>query len=139
MPFCHAELRVQRPKSERYPKQLKSLGDHIRARRIDLRLLQKEVAEQIGVYTQTLTLWERNATDPAVQYIPAIIRFLGYDPSAPASSFPERLRAARRARGLTQRQFANELRVDPTTICDWENGVHEPSRKKRELTRAFLR
>ena len=105
---------------------------------MDLGLLQKQVAEQIGVYTQTLTLWERNATDPAVQYNPAITRFLGYDPSAPAASLPGRLRAARRARGLTQRQFAHQLGVDPTTIYDWENGVHEPSRKKRELTGTFL-
>ncbi len=139
MPFCHAELRIAKPKSERYPKQLNTLGDHIRARRIDLGLLQRQVADQIGIYTQTLTQWERNTTGPAVQHIPAIIRFLDYDPSAPVTSLLERLRAARRARGLTQRQFAHELGVDPATICDWENGVHEPSRKKRELIDAFLR
>ena len=141
MPFCHFEVRVAKPKSDRYPKKLNTLGDHLRARRTDLRLFQSAVAELIGVHELTITNWENNATEPEVQYIPAIIQFLGYDPSATETPlpFPERLAAARRARGLTQKQLARKFSVDPTTIRDWENGLHEPSRKKSELIVAFLR
>jgi len=106
LPFCHFEVRVARPKSERYPKELKSLGDHIRARRLDLGLFQSQVAELIGVCPLTITNWEGNASQPPVQYMPAIIRFLGYDPSPLATTFPERLIASRRTQGLTQRQLA---------------------------------
>ena len=116
LPFCHAELRVVKSKPERYPKELNSLGDHIRSRRMDVSLLQKQVAEQIGVCELTITNWERNESRPAVKCIPAIIRFLGYDPSAQATSFPEQLRAARRAGGLTQKELAREFGVDPTTL-----------------------
>jgi transcriptional regulator with XRE-family HTH domain len=139
LPFCHSEFRVARPRSERYPKQLNTLGDHIRARRIDLGLFQSAVAGQIGVCELTITNWERNASQPPVQYIPTIIRFLGYDPLASGASFPERLAAARRSRGMTQKRLADELGVDPTTIRDWEKGGHEPSRKKLEAITAFLR
>jgi len=140
LPFCHAELRTAKPKSERYPKQLNSLGNHIRARRMDLGLLQSQVAGQIGVCAATVTNWEGNASQPPIQYIPAIIRFLDYDPFAsPTALFPERLATARRAHGMTQKQLASTLGVDPTTIRDWERGQHEPSRKKRELVDAFLR
>jgi len=138
LPFCHFETKAAKPKSERYPKQMNTLGDHIRAHRIDLGLFQSAVAVQIGVHELTITNWERNATEPEVQYIPAIIRFLGYDPLAAGTSFSESLAASRRARGLTQKRLARELGVDPTTIRDWENGQHEPSRKKTErIARMF--
>lgn len=114
------------------------LGDHIRARRIDLGLFQKEVAERIGVHPLTITNWEDSASQPPVQYIPAIIRFLGYDPSPEATTFPGRLIYSRRVRGLTQKQLATELGVNPTTVRNWENSQHEPSRKRHELIAAFL-
>lgn len=109
-------------------------------RRIDLGLLQKQVAEQVGVCALTITNWERNATSPEVQYVPEILRFLGYDPFAsPTAKLPERLAVARRAHGMTQKQLAGFLGVDPATIRDWERGQHTPSRRKRQLIDSFLR
>ena len=67
---------------------------------MDLGLLQKQVAEEIGVHEQTITGWERNATIPEVRYIPAIIEFLGYNPLSEGSSLSERLKTARRARPI---------------------------------------
>ena len=81
MPFCHFEAKVAKPKPERYPKELNTLGDHIRARRIDLGLFQSQVAEQIGVREQTITNWEDNASQPPLEYHLAITRFIGYDPT----------------------------------------------------------
>lgn len=127
MPSCRAELRAPKPKPEQYPKEINTLGDHLRTRRLDLKLLQRGVAEQIGVSGATITSWERNATAPLIRYMPAIVRFLGYDPMPPGSSLPERLIAARRERGLTQRQMAERLGVDPGTLQDWENGRHQPT------------
>jgi DNA-binding XRE family transcriptional regulator len=51
---------------QRFPKQINSLGDHIRARRLNLKLLQKQVSDQIGVREQTITGWERNVTRPRI-------------------------------------------------------------------------
>jgi transcriptional regulator with XRE-family HTH domain len=115
LPFCHAELRAPKPRPEHYPKEINSLGDHIRTRRLNLKLLQRQVAEHIGVNAATITNWERNASNPVVRYMPAIIKFLGYDPLPPASSLPEHLAAARRELGLTQRRMAERLGVDPST------------------------
>jgi transcriptional regulator with XRE-family HTH domain len=63
-----------------YPKQFKHLGDHLRAKRIDRGLFQKEVAARIGVDTATVTNWELGNTEPEERFIPALIRFLGYNP-----------------------------------------------------------
>ena len=133
MPFCHFELRAARSKPANYPNQINSLGDHIRARRLDLQLLQKQVAAQIGVHETTITGWESNATVPEVRYMPAIIQFLGYNPLPAANSLPERLTSARRALGLSQRKMAGKLEVDPATLMGWESGRHQPTGKSMEV------
>src|ERR1017187_4610659 len=97
LPFRHFELRAVRPRPSQYPKQISSLGDNIRTRRMDLKLLQKQVADQIGVHELTITSWEGNAAIPEVRYMPAIIQFLGYNPLPAASSLAECLATARRA------------------------------------------
>jgi transcriptional regulator with XRE-family HTH domain len=133
LPFCHFDLRTARRKPASYPNQINSLGDHIRARRLDLKLLQKQVADQIGVHEMTITGWEGNATIPEVRYMPAIIQFLGYNPLPSASSLPERIGAARRALGLSQRKMAAKLGVDPATLMGWEAGRHHPTGKNLDL------
>ena len=133
MPFCHAELRAPKPKPSHYPQQLNTLGDHIRSRRLDLDLFQSDVAEQIGVDTTTICNWEGNASIPAIRYIPAIIRFLGYYPQASVDSFPDRLATARRTLGLSQRKLAEKLGVDPGTLQGWEAGRHQPTGKSLEI------
>ena len=94
--------------------------------------MQKEIAEQIGVTTDTITNWELNRTRPVIRCYPAIIEFLGYVPFSPGASFAERIKAHRMLRGLTQRQLAQELGVDPTTVHKWDAGTSQPMRKMHE-------
>jgi transcriptional regulator with XRE-family HTH domain len=138
LPFCHFELRTARVKLAKYPKQINSLGDHIRARRFDLKLHQKQVAEEIGVHETTITGWEGNTTVPEVRYMPAIIQFLGYNPLPLANSLPERLVEARKRFGLSQRKMAGKLGVDPATLMGWEAGRHQPTGKSIELIERVL-
>jgi DNA-binding transcriptional regulator YiaG len=133
LPFCHTELRAPKPKPVQYPNEINTLGDHIRTHRLDLKFLQKQVADQIGVHELTITNWEVNATVPEVRYMPAIIRFLGYDPLLPAVSLPERLATVRRGLGLSQRKMSAKLGVDPATLMGWEAGRHQPTGRSLEL------
>jgi DNA-binding XRE family transcriptional regulator len=86
LPFCGLRLKAEKPPPKAYPRELKIIGDHIRKRRLDLGLLQKEVAEQIGVDKTTIMNWERGRREPAPWNIPAIIHFLGDAPSDPSRS-----------------------------------------------------
>ena len=138
MPFCHLCLRAQRPKSSAYPKEIRTLGDHIRKKRLHLGLLQRQVAEQIGVDEATIWNWESNATAPAIRLIPRIIRFLDYDPLPTAEDFGERLKAIRRRLGMSQKELAKRLGADPSTIGDWEEGKHPPSKSSRERIESSL-
>ena len=115
-----------------------TIGDHIRTRRLDLGSLQKEVAKRIGVTTDTITNWERGCTKPEIQYLPKIIDFLDYVPFTMGESFPEKLKAYRMLKGLTGRQLARALGVDPTTVMKWEGGRSKPMPKTRERVEGVI-
>ena len=48
-----------------------------------MKLLQRQVAEQLSVDKASIANWEGNRRKPGVEYMPAIIRFLGYNPLPP--------------------------------------------------------
>jgi len=96
-----------RPKPPEYPKELKTLGDHIRARRLDLGLDQNEAARRMGVNPWTILNWEKANTQPHVRAYPAIMKFLGYCPAQYTKSIGERIRLHRIHRGLTILDLAN--------------------------------
>jgi transcriptional regulator with XRE-family HTH domain len=116
------------------------MGDHLRARRLDLGLFQKDVAAQIICTVNTITNWELNRCQPELQYLLRIIQFLGYDPTEEAElqSIGARLRAKRRRLGLTIRQLARILETDFSTLQHWETGRNRPTKKSRELIHRFL-
>ncbi|HRR26457.1 MAG TPA: helix-turn-helix transcriptional regulator [Acidobacteriota bacterium] len=91
---------------------------------MDVRLMQWRVAAEIGVHLTTYRNWEWNRTSPRARYMPVVIRFLGYMPYEPPASFGEWLRMVRRSAGLTQRRFAAQLGVDPSTVRGWKAGTH---------------
>jgi len=105
---------------------------------LDLKLLQEQVAAQIGVHEQTITNWERNASSPEIHYIPAILNFLGYNPIPPAQTLPERLASVRKTLGLTQRELALTLGLDESTVRGWEAEQHQPSKKSLDAIRRVL-
>jgi transcriptional regulator with XRE-family HTH domain len=122
LPFCHVTLAAKKPHSGAYPKTPVTLGDHLRKRRFDLGLLQKDVALSIGVDTCTIANWERNHTSPRLYLISGIIRFLGYNPGPTREglTFGERIKMYRKTHGLSQKKLARQLGVDPTTLARWE-------------------
>jgi transcriptional regulator with XRE-family HTH domain len=105
-----------------YPKELRSIGDHIRSRRLDLGLIQTEVAKRLGVTAFTVTNWERNHTIPATRLVPRLVEFLGYVPFESGETLPQRIRAYRFFHGLSQTQLAELIKVDPSTVWRWEAG-----------------
>jgi transcriptional regulator with XRE-family HTH domain len=128
-------LKGQKPKSPKYPEKLKALGDHIRKRRLDLGLLQRETAERMGVDETTICNWESNRTSPQIHQVPEVIRFLGYNPLQVPETLSDTLRLARKVQGLTQKEMARRLGIDPTTLARWERGKSRPSRKLLRMTK----
>jgi predicted transcriptional regulator len=73
---------AKKPQNKAYPKELVTLGDHIRKRRLDLWPPQKESGRILGVDTATLTKCEKNCCEPKLHFILKLVKFLEQ------SSFP---------------------------------------------------
>jgi transcriptional regulator with XRE-family HTH domain len=86
----------------------------------------------------TIINWERNASSPAIHFIPAIIQFLGYDPLPPANTLLERLATTRKVLGLSQLELAEKLALDPATVRGWEAGRHQPTKKSLDQIERVL-
>ncbi len=66
-------------------------GEHLKKRRYDMRLWQKDVALRLGLNASTLGNWEKGKTTPAVRFMPRIIEFLGDYPVPVPRTLQERL------------------------------------------------
>jgi transcriptional regulator with XRE-family HTH domain len=138
LPFCHVSLKGLRPLSKAYPKEIKTLGDHLRKRRLDLGLLQKQAAKLIGVEVSTLRNWEGQRNTPALPGIPGIIRFLGYNPLPEAETVAQKLTRYRTSQGISQEKLAKQLGIDESTLARWERGDRLPTGLYGKLVEKLL-
>ena len=107
--FCHLTLTA--PKPTPFPKGLKTIGDHLKKRRLELGFFQRDVAVKLGVSVHTIRNWEHDRTCLSMHFIPRIIAFLGYDPHPAPRSLPEQPVAKRRHLGLSRGLMAQRLAV----------------------------
>jgi transcriptional regulator with XRE-family HTH domain len=133
LPRSHRLSNRQQP-----PEELNTVGDHLRRRRLVLKLLQRQVAAQLGVTKASIYNWEGNRGKPGLEYMPAIIRFLGYNPLPPGKGWAERLVRCRTALGLSQEEAAEHIGVDPCTLARWERGEREPTSRFAARVSTFV-
>lgn len=113
-------------------------GEHLRKRRIELGLLQKEAAERLGLDECTLANWEKGRTYPAVRFLTRLIDYLGYRPFPDPKTIGERLRSKREALGLSRKRLAAQLGIDDGTLQRYENGTWHPGSRSRDILERFL-
>ena len=140
MPFCHLRLSAAKPKDANYPREIVSIGDHIRARRTEVGLLQRQVAACVGVTVSAVLNWEKNRSTPSLRFLPKISEFLGYDPwtDGQPRSLGEQLKAHRSRLGLSRKRLAALLGIDQSNLAGWETGRHCPAKQSLELIHEFL-
>ena len=63
----------------KYPKDPKTLGEHIRKTRMDQRMMVKELAERIGVVPETVINWEKRNLKPTRRHREQLQAVLGLD------------------------------------------------------------
>lgn len=115
-----------------YPDELRTLGDHIRKRRLDLGMLQSHVARQIGVTESSIWNWE-HGTEPELIHIPAIIAFLGYEPWETPEEPIERLAHFKRKNGLSFERLGEMMGCDPNQLAGWFKGREPINRNTRAI------
>jgi transcriptional regulator with XRE-family HTH domain len=135
LPWAPARLIALKPRD--WTDKPVTLGDHIKKVRKERNLLQREVAKVLGVDSMSIVNWEKNRTKIGARFVPAIIRWLGYDPLPTASSFGEWLAIERTRRGLARRALAAALGWDEATLAEYEDGRPPDARWLAQL-RAVL-
>jgi transcriptional regulator with XRE-family HTH domain len=93
-------------------------------------MYQKDVAAIVNATTSTVANWEKGCTNPTLVFIPRILEFLGYEPFPTlATSISEKIKQYQRKNGLSLKNLAKELDVDPSTLARWEKSETIPSKK----------
>lgn len=103
-----------------------TLGEHLKKRRFALGLFQRQVAESFGVRVETYLGWEKHGRIPTSRYVGKVIAWLWYDPFPEPQTF-----------GMSQRELAVHLGIDPSTVAAWEKRKKVP-RIKRKMADEFL-
>jgi DNA-binding transcriptional regulator YiaG len=140
LPFCQLQTKaVYSGKSgywesvHNYRRLPHSLGEHVRKRRLDLGLGQREAAAQMGVHVETLKFWERGVLKPAIGIMPKVIEFLGTNPRPKPTTFAELLLGYRACHGLCQVELSARLGVNPSTLGRWESGQTPPPARMQKI------
>lgn len=140
MPFCEGgPLTVKALKPKDHAEHPQSLGEHLRKRRKELGLPQREVAAQMGVAIETLIDWEKDRTKPAAAQFRPVIAFLGYDPSPEPKTLAERVEAKCRSLGATLDQVAQYLGWDEGSLRRYLMGKWRLSPERAQSLERFLR
>ena len=122
----------EKQRHDGYPINPVTLGEHIRKRRMDLGLLQEDVAKELEVTTNCITNWENNRSKPQIQFFPTIIKFLGIYPFIKnLTTLGGQIEHYRNCHGLSHKKFGKLLKVDASTIGSWESNKHTPQVKQR--------
>lgn len=111
--------------------QPRTLGQHLRNRRLVLGLRQEDVAKQLGTLREVYERWERDKRQPVVSEWPGILRFLGYYP-APEKTVADLVLKARRYQGMDQKGLARRVGVIHQSLRRWEHGEDIPTSDKLE-------
>jgi transcriptional regulator with XRE-family HTH domain len=120
-----------------YPMELRTIGDHIRRHRLDLGLLQVEVATEVGVTESTVWNWE-HGTEPELAHIPAVIDFLGYVPWEEPKDSVGRLAHFKRISGLSYERLGKLMGRDPEQLAKWITQRHKPCASNLRDIESFL-
>jgi transcriptional regulator with XRE-family HTH domain len=124
---------------EKYPDFLRTWGDYIKVRRLDLKLTKRQLSLNLNVSDITIYLWEKNRVRPSLAQIPKIIEFLEYDPfGKETTNLGDKIREYRRVHGLSQKRLAGLMGIDQTTLAGWERGKHQIAIKFPNKLASFI-
>jgi len=69
--------------------------------------------------------WEKGHPSPRVNHMAGVVKFLGFNPFQNGDTLAQRLINRRKALGITQKEFARQIGVDPSTLARWERGERD--------------
>lgn len=100
---------------------------------MELGLFKSDVARKFNIRQDRIARWENNSCVPYIRYFPVIIEFLGYCPfEFDTSTMIGKIKEYRCVKGLTQAQLGKVLKVDASSVHQWEIGKMRPHKRMIE-------
>lgn len=110
----------------------RTIGEHLRKKRIHSGLSQAKLAEILQVSTDCITYWENNRSNPQISYYPRIHHFLGFSTvNFNEAKFCDFIKSYRRKNGISCKELGLLLKVAASTVRAWERGMGLPTKKMR--------
>ena len=76
-----------------------------------------------------MTKWEKSRSTPDLKHVDKVVEFLGFNPFELGDTLGERLASYRCERSMSQKDFARQIGVDPSTLAKWERSERTPAGK----------
>lgn len=131
---------VSVPPSKLIPLNPQTLGDFIRAKRVESLQLQSQVALIIGVSEDTITNWETNRFVPQINLYPPIFQYLGgYPFTHETETIGGKVKQLRNCLGLSYEAAGEVFAVNASTVRSWELGHNRPPAHRQALILARWR
>ena len=135
------EFKTAKPTyKDKIPKELQTIGDHLKSKRLKQRLSVKNILNYFSISSSSAYRdWEdKKDIQISVKYYPEITAFLGYCPVEKYTTMGEKLKLYRKYAGLSQRDLAKKLNCKDTTIAKWEKGqTRIPPKQMKKLRNVF--
>lgn len=107
---------------------------------LQLKLLQRGLAEILGTCEDTITGWESNRYRPHIQFASGIIRFLGYNPYPfETKTLGGRIKYYRFLHGLSHKKFGTIFVMHATTVGAWDAETSPPRADRLEQLNSLLK
>lgn len=127
VPYSVLNRTVPLPDKRPFPKEVQTVGNHIKQARLTRDILIKDVIAFLKIDRETLRGWELNLFEPHISHYPLIISFLEYNPcSFDITTLAGQIKRYRHIHGLTQRQFGELLQTDVSVVWQWETNGRIP-------------
>ena len=114
-----------KPKHFRYPKKIKTVGDEVRAARIDRGLRQWDADDSVGAHRGFCNELEMGYRRNTIYVLHKAYKFLGHIPrtlSLNEETGPGKLYAHRISNGYPLSKAASNIGLDKSTISRYEQG-----------------
>lgn len=110
-------------------------GARLRQARLARNMTIKDLAAAAGLSIATIGNLESNRTHASLPHLRILakvlgvpIAFLGCFERLPENTLGQRITKARLYHGLTKKEMAQAMGVNPKTLRGWENDMHQPPR-----------
>lgn len=124
-PILPLRLKTSKPKHPHYPKEIKTVGDELRTVRLDRKLTQEQIAQQLGVNRNFIYEMELGHHMNTIYALHKVFLFFGFLPKTlkiNETTLRGQLFAHRMRNGLTYQAVAKMIGLDKSTIARYERG-----------------